>query len=110
MLRILLNHGGHIDFSNLIAHPNVTFAPRVGSSQSINHESCILSTFDLDNWLQLITTRGILNELRRISRLIVSKTELPINVEAPGEENALVGEGRHMAETSSALNKVFPFV
>ena len=48
-----------------------------------------------------------MNALRRVASLIVTKTQLTIDIETPCEKNALVGKGGNMSETCSTLNEVF---
>lgn len=107
---ICLYHGGLVDFLDLVSHADMALSPRVGPSSGVHHEGTVLRALHLDDRVELIPSRCVLNSLRGVASLVVSETELTIDVETPGEEDPLVGECCHMAETSSALNKVLALV
>lgn len=84
----------------------MALAPRIGAAGRIHHEGSVLAALDLDDRLHLITCGRILDPFRSVAGLIITKTQLPVDIETPGEEYTLVRQGSDVAEARSALDEI----
>lgn len=106
VLRVRLDHNGHVHLGHIVSHPDVALAPGVGSSCRVDRVGGVLRALHLDDRLQLVTTGCVLNDFRGVSSFEVALAQLSIDIEAPCEEDSLVGECSNVPEAGSTLDEI----